>query len=338
METIIKCLQPLILQMGTLPHPSMLSRQWLQKCTATAMKGDDTEFRACMVLWPMMYRPETKQTVHDIVLRAVLHGIEKLPPQPPILGDYTSHYVILRYIVNDYARTNSNWRFIIDKEIFSLLLAFTMQHDDIQVMKLLCWEPIFDGMFEKYMKQEGFKFLQRKAYHAINVSLHYLKNHIRPTTMPIGGGPHRIIYLLEYAIQYDPILLALLCNPQYDKGYVTPSKWMYSLIDESNREIYQHSTTVQTIVAVTTVATLYVWLEFGGNKHYVQTAIQNMKYHWSRRLHSTTWSPPCQTTVWTILLAAQRFSVELPEEVWCEHVFPCLQQQDFIPLPLVTFL
>lgn len=49
---------------------------------------------------------------------------------------------------------------------------------------------------------------------------------------------------------------------------------------------------------------------------------------WSTKKHAT-WSLACMQLVVTTLLAANRFLLKLPEEMWLEHIFPCLGKDDF---------
>ena len=39
--------------------------------------------------------------------------------------------------------------------------------------------------------------------------------------------------------------------------------------------------------------------------------------------------PACHAASWATLLAARRFAVKLPEELWREHIFPVWRQENF---------
>jgi TPR repeat protein len=50
---------------------------------------------------------------------------------------------------------------------------------------------------------------------------------------------------------------------------------------------------------------------------------------WYPQLHGVFFPPACHTATWVTLLAARRFAVELPEELWREGILPCWRLADF---------
>ena len=72
--------------------------------------------------------------------------------------------------------------------------------------------------------------------------------------------------------------------------------------------------------------------------YFVQAAMQEQEPALARlRLPTQGWysqlhvffPPACHVASWATLLAARRFAVTLPEELWREHIFPCWRQAHF---------